>query len=145
MNLFVPLGVPRGHAPFNTTFVGLLADMIVLISHLPSARWARKLLPCYAFFLFPPDVKMQDLLVEKSYDWKTQSFHDCVRYNLGYYSFHELSSSPSQVQVAGQFRANLNFSSLFFSLCQNDAPGLQERPFLNSRLVFFHSRLLLKK
>lgn len=58
---------------------------------------------------------MQDLLVEKSYDWKTQSFHDCVRYNLGYLgSFHELSSSPSQVQVADQFRANLNFSSLFF-------------------------------
>ena len=33
---------------------GFMADMIVLISHLSSALWARKLLPCYAFFLFPP-------------------------------------------------------------------------------------------
>ena len=44
---------------------------------------------------------MQDLLVEKSYDWKTQSFPDSVRYNLGFYSFHELSSKPESSSSRG--------------------------------------------
>lgn len=57
---------------------------------------------------------MQDLLVEKSYDWKTQSFHDCVRYNLGFYSFHEKFETRVKFKSRVNFEPTLTFLACFF-------------------------------